>query len=305
MSSRGIIDLRPQARRKPPEGQQSLFVPRSPLPPRKPLPLRARRRRVRALIALLILLALAGLAYGVHYISYLPQFSIQSVTVVGTKDVAPQLIRDYVQTVLDDGSFHFLSSKNVLLYPGGAIEKAVVEYFPRIASVTVSRPSFAATELTVTVTERSEFALWCEDPVRCYQMDEGGFIFAELPAASTTSQYVFHGGVATTTSPVGQRFVAAHLPALVALLIGLGQSGFTPLGATVENDTDFSVPLERGYFLKASFGANADTLVKNLQLVLSSDALRGKESQLDYVDLRFGDRVYYKLKGEAEVTPSQ
>jgi hypothetical protein len=39
-----------------------------------------------------------------------------------------------------------------------------------------------------------------------------------------------------------------------------------------------------------------------LELVLSSDALQGKEGQLEYIDLRFGDRVYYKLRGQEEVT---
>jgi hypothetical protein len=38
-----------------------------------------------------------------------------------------------------------------------------------------------------------------------------------------------------------------------------------------------------------------------LQLVLSSDALTGKESELQYVDLRFGDRVYYKLQGVVQM----
>ena len=43
-------------------------------------------------------------------------------------------------------------------------------------------------------------------------------------------------------------------------------------------------------------------MVRNLQLVLSSNPLNGKASDLQYIDLRFGNRVYYKLKGEAEAT---
>jgi len=40
--------------------------------------------------------------------------------------------------------------------------------------------------------------------------------------------------------------------------------------------------------------------VKNLELVLSSDVLKGKTDALEYVDLRFGNRVYYKLKGQKQ-----
>ena len=267
------------------------------------MPLRARKRRVRAGIVFGILIALAAIAYAVHYVSYLPQFSIQSVTVVGTQNIPPQLVSDYAQTILDDGSYHFLSRKNILLYPRAVLERAIAGYFPRIASASVSRSSLSSTDLTVTVIERQLFALWCASPQECYQMDSGGFIFAQASTtAATSTEYVFSGGVATSTQPIGQTFVPAHLPALVALLTQLSQSGFTPLGATVENYTDFSVPLQSGYFIKASFGEDGGTLVKNLQLVLGSAALQGSVSQLEYVDLRFGDRVYFKLQGQAEST---
>ena len=308
MSSKGVIDLRPRrGGRSPAPGQQPLFAPRpsrAPKETKKPLSLRARRRRVRAAIALAILLVCAGIAWGISYASYLPQFSVGDVTVIGTQNISPQLVQGYVETILQDGSHHFLSRQNIFLYPRAVIEKDVVAFFPRISSATVSRDALLSRDLTISVTERQTFALWCADSAQCYEMDKGGFVFAQSPVASSSTEYVFQGGIATSSSPVGQSFVTAHLPGIVALLTQLGQSGFTPQGATVESDEDFSVPLREGFALKASFGESADTLVKNLQLVLSSSALQGKEQELEYVDLRFGDRVYYKLQGQAEVSGS-
>lgn len=292
--------------RKPPAGQQPLFFlrpSRSSKESKKPLPLRARRRRVRAVIALCALIVCAALAWGVSYVSYLPQFSVGAIEVSGAQDVSPQLIQEYVETILQDGSHHFLSRENIFLYPRALIERGIVASFPRIDSATVSRPSFFSTNLDVVVSERQQFALWCDESANCYHMDTSGFIFAKTSdVASSSAQYVFTGGIATSTNPIGQNFVAAHLPGIVALLTSLGQAGFTPEGAEVESDQDFSVPLREGFSIKASFGENADTLAKNLQLVLSSDALQGKEQNLEYVDLRFGDRVYYKLEGQVEAS---
>ena len=45
------------------------------------------------------------------------------------------------------------------------------------------------------------------------------------------------------------------------------------------------------------FGEDPTILVKNLTLILDSDALRGKENLLEYIDLRFGNRMYYKFSG--------
>ena len=76
----------------------------------------------------------------------------------------------------------------------------------------------------------------------------------------------------------------------------------------MQNEQDFETRLSAlsgsektgGFAVRASFGNDGEAVVKNLQLVLSSDVLRGRESELEYVDLRFGNRVYYKLKGREQ-----
>lgn len=288
------------------------------------MPLRARRRRIRALWALGALLFCGALFYGVSWISYLPQFNVSSISISGAKDINEELIKRSIETVLDDGSYHILSRRNIFLYPRTSLEKTIANSFPLIKSVHIARPSMLATDIVVTIEEREPFARWCpprlagssgeagaEDDARCYFMDDSGFIYAPVGEntstttlqANPTERYIFRGDIASSTdstgspqvSPVGQWFVQAHLPGLLSLLKFLGQAGFTALTAEVENDQDILVRLQEGFLLKASFGADAGTLVKNLQLVLASDVLQGKHESLEYIDLRFGNRVYYKL----------
>lgn len=250
----------------------------------------------------------------VSYLSYRPEVSIQEMTVNGANDVSADAVRTYVQSTLDDGKLHIFSNRNIFLYPRATLEKALITAFPPVKEARMSRPSILATTLTIDIKERRPFALWCpttfltaneEGPASCYRMDDTGFIYIEGQRGSPTiSGYVFAGGIASSTetipvSPIGETFSPTHLPGLVALLDTLGQAGFGAVGATVDNPQDFSVHLSRPYFVKASFGSNPGTLVRDLQLVLSSEALKGKEAQLEYIDLRFGNRVYYKFKGEA------
>jgi cell division septal protein FtsQ len=267
-----------------------------------------RRRRERALVALVALLFVACGAYGISYVSYLPQLTIAQVHVDGTQVVPDSIISAYADTVLYDGTYHFLSRQNIFNYPKQAIARDLVANFPRIASAAVSRPSLFSRTLDVTVTERQPFGLWCTSGAsseQCYVMDDTGFIYAD--AASSTGGYIFSGGIATSTQPIGQTFAPGHVPGLIALFKLLTtQDGLIPTGATVESGQDFAVTLSQGFLLKASYGEDANMLADDLELVLGSDALQGKTNDLEYVDLRFGDRVYYKLKGEdATSTPSQ
>ena len=196
------------------------------------------------------------------------------------------------------------SRSNVLLYPREHIERSLENFFPRIKSAQVSRESLLATAIMVAVEERNPYAQWCAEN-ECYLMDEEGFIFDAVAASATSSilatQYVFRGGLASSSQVIGQRFAAGHLPGILVLLKLLGQGGFSPLGGSIENDQDFVVRFNEGFAMKFSFGQDAQTLTKNLQLVLGSEPLKGKESQLEYIDLRFDNRVYYKLRGETEV----
>lgn len=158
-------------------------------------------------------------------------------------------------------------------------------------------------------------------------MDDKGFIFAKddthstgrifsggLPAgrhgfststASSTSQISpeASSGTAPQANPIGRAFAPGHLPGILAFLDQLSRIGLIPLGVAVDdNGSDFVVPLTQGFAVKASFGQDKNMLVRNLQLILSADALQGKQSDIQYIDLRFGDRAYYKLKSSGAVS---
>jgi cell division septal protein FtsQ len=320
MSSNRIVDLRAKAeptRARRPSG-------RPPEREQKRLPLRTRRRRARTALLFFILLCIALAAYGVHWISYAQQFSIDTVTVIGADTMPTQIVQLFTETELDDGSYHFLSRDNIFLYPKVAIEKGLVASFPRIQSAAVSRPSLFSRSLIVTIAERQSFARWCvslpsaqasSTPAQCFQMDGSGFIFASADASTTAASsfvepYLFSGDLSSqvnpTQSPIGQTFIPGHLPGVLALLTVLQQQdGVTPVAVTVESDQDFSVDLQDGYSLKASFGEDTGTLARNLKLALGSDALAGQQANIEYVDLRFGDKVYYKLKGESATSTAQ
>lgn len=255
-------------------------------------PLRARRRKIRALAALALIVLVGALGEGLSYLSYLPKYSISTVAVAGAKDVPSRLVKAYVETQLDDGGYTLLSRKNIFLYPKNSIAKSIADNFPRIRTVEISRESFLSQTIKVAVEERNPFALWCGGAAECYLMDDTGFIFAESPATSTLG-LVFHGDIAGV-APVGRTFLPKHFADVLQLFKSLREAGFAPTGATAEDGEDLSVSFSEGFVLRATSGSDALALVRNLQLALSADPLRGKVNKLEYVDLRFGNRVYYK-----------
>jgi len=277
-------------------------VSRTVLSQNRKSPLRARRRKLQALAVFILAVLVVGAVKGLSSLSYLPQFTINSISITGTNDVPQKLVRAYVEAKLYDGSYPLLSRDNIFLYPRDDISKSVTSYFPRIRSADISRSSLLAQAIRITIVERQPFARWCSLEEECYLMDDSGFIFAPSSTTTPGASMVFRGGLqldgsdGTAKSPVGQTFLPGHLSDILELFKRLRQAGYAPNGVSVIDEQDFSVSFSEGFALRASLENDAGALVRNLQLALSADPILGKVDELDYIDMRFGNRVYYKFK---------
>ena len=262
--------------------------------------LRERRRKMRLLVAIATLIIAGGAVFGLRALLNLPRLSIESIQIVGAKEVTPETIRVYVDGQIHDGAWHFFSRENIFFYPKRELQKGIPAHFSRIRSADVARTGLFSRELAVKVRERVPLALWCRDGEECFVFDESGFIFAAGDAVAESELLVFRGGLnqQPNESPIRQVFLPDTLKRIVELTERLKEAGFPAAEVAIENDTDFSMWLMKGFSLRGVFSADPSALVRNLQLVLTSDALRAKADQLEYIDMRFGNRVYYKLKGE-------
>src|ERR1700722_9902136 len=101
MSSRNVVDLRKKqpGQRKPPSQPQ--------LPLRtggRVSPVRTRRRRARIIGLCLALAIVVSGALVASYLSYLPRYSIATVTVEGADVVPVDLITSYTESLIYNGS---------------------------------------------------------------------------------------------------------------------------------------------------------------------------------------------------------
>lgn len=295
-----VVDLRPSLQKSPKATERPAQVRRQP--PKRTAPLRMRRRRTRLFVIAGIVLLVMLLIAGIHYIAYRPSLRIQEISVRGTRLQNPSHVETFVRERLRDDSFRYVPLDGIFSYPRAELQAAIPREFPRLHSVRIGRAAIASTRLIINVDERDIFATWCDEvATRCYVFDESGFIFADATAVSERpeSSYTFSGGI--DGDPIGKTFLGGRLHQTMDLLQRLREGRFVPLSVHVDSAEDFSVRLQNGYVIKASFSQDIDTIIHNLELIAVAPAIRGRDAELEYIDLRFGNRVYYKFKGEAAV----
>ena len=243
-----------------------------------------RRRASYAVLAVYGLLTVAVIG-AVAYASRLPQFTIQTVHVSGAQHVSEESVRTVVDEKLD-GSYGLLIPKRLsYVVPAGTLTAAVLDAFPVVQSVLVTRLS--VTELAVEVTERVPYALWCN--AVCYRMDEYGFIFDT--AVATDMHIQFRGG----EHVVGDTFMSGvfhDFSRFVALVSTIARDDVTEVHVS---GTDAFLRLASGGEIRLLTDADfTQTSTMLRALFASSEFQAGKK--LDYVELRFGKNAAVRFK---------
>lgn len=291
-SARNILDIRrknlgeKRSRARAQLRMTPLFSERQPR-------LRARRRKLKLVATLAAIVLGAGAVGGAGYASHTVRLTINDIVVSGVQALSADDVRAKAAETLSGSYFNLFSKRNIFLYPQSALESELASQFPRIETVTVSRAALLAQAITVSIQEREVFALWCEEAT-CFALDRTGFIFA--PHEPRDDLMVFKGGLVFGEEPIGQFVLRGRFADTAQVLSALLNAGFTPHEIRIENDKDFSVLLKEGFVMRLSFESEKEEIVRNAQLALQADAVRGRESELDYIDLRFENKVYYRFK---------
>ena len=250
---------------------------------------RLRDRRT-TIIRLYILFGILGLALvfgGGTYGMWRPEVRVNAITISGADITSPQEITREVEKVLSGTYLRALPKDNIFLISEKEIQKTLLYAFPRLRSVFVEQTSF--TSIEINVSERDPVAMWCSGATTtlCMLSDENGFLFAP----SNEGLIPVYGALAIEAEPLRNTIFAKG----VFLNVYSLSRTFERINLPVSNIV-FRKPDEVVFTLAAG---------PRVEYVLGEEAhiaetfptvLEGIESlsDIDYIDMRFGKRVYIK-----------
>ena len=259
-----------------------------------------RRRRRRAYLrTILIFTAILFILGGIVGLTYLPSLQIEEVVILGQTSVSAADIKDMVERELRGMHLFVFPKRNIFLYPDDAITALLTHAFPKLRSVEVSFHTFRS--IKILVSERDPAALWCgaapQEGGPCYLLDSDGFAFALAPEFSGAA-YVRHFGSLSKAEPLRSQFLNPEaFRSLSSLVRALGAaSGDEPEMVVVEGG-DIRLSFIEGYEARFALADAPEEIVKRLTLAFEAEPLKSiSHSRFSYIDLRFGNRLYYKLK---------
>lgn len=293
---------------------------------RKPLILRSsklakRRRRVLYIKVAAIVFVVASFVGVPAYLLSQPEVTIHQISISGNEIVPTRALEALAWKELKGKYAYVYPRSNSFIFPRSSIEASVLESYKRIKNARVSFDSF--TSIHLQVEERTPFALWCRESIElvnvseiatsteestsvgldehtsCYFLDREGFIFSEAPRFTGTVYFVYEGAV-NEDDPVGVQFIPEEeFTQLTFLVDALRASDAYAVKLAHTDDGDFELILKEGGKLIFGGEQSLSLVLDNFNTALTSDTFSERSvDEVEYIDLRFGNRVYYKFKEE-------
>lgn len=263
------------------------------------LKLKKHRRNVFLNKIFLFILALLAVFAGLVYVSRLSSLNISSVEIIGNKITDTETIKTAVQKEIMGNYLWFFPKTNILFYPKNDIKRELNIQVKRLKDINLSIKNNKILE--VSVTEREAKYLWCNLVVglpseeKCSFMDEDGFIFDEAPYFSGEVYFKFYGSLSQV-----------NFEKLILFKKTLETIEIKPTALRIEENGDIKIFLSAlnktptGSYIILKADSDFQKVAENLEIALGTEPLlsdfKNKYSSLLYIDLRFGNKVYYKFK---------
>ena len=235
---------------------------------------------------------------------YLYLFPHRNILLYPRASIEDALLEKFLRLKSVDADIVGLNNIRISVVEREAVGVTCQSHFgsPRIEAG-LPRPDGAGAEVDFLAEVSDEIG----DAETCYYLDENGYIFAQAPVFSGSSLFVYRREGSKSIN-VGKYFLQPRaFSQLFGLKQGLEELGLSPSALiTSIQDTDvyarhFTYQLSGGTELVFSADVEEfETELQNLQAILASSEFEeesgGDISTIEYIDLRFGNKVFYRLE---------
>lgn len=235
-------------------------------------------------LAILILVVLGGVFYFLVFSSF---FQIKEIEISGNQKVSGENLEDFISNQVNKKIIFFIS-RSIFLIKSRKIREKVLEEFPQIREASLKR-SFPDI-IKVEIKERAPIGIWCQGD-DCFNFDENGVIFEK---GEGKLELTIKNDVSKRQVFLGEKAIEEkHLEAILEIQKELRENFKIDVREFILAEGEkLIVKTSEDWEIYFNAKENISDQIFNLSLVLKEKIPPEKRKNLEYIDLRFGSRVF-------------
>jgi len=259
------------------------------------------RRKRLILKAIVVGVIFAAIFAGVVAFFRIPYLQVDKIEISGNNLINSDDLIKKIKTNLEGKYFGLFPKANIFIIPKDKISAELPENFKRIKKISLDKKYFGA--IAVKIDERNNAVLFCEKE-DCAYADEKGFVFEKAPYFSgavflkLVEQRNSDSGenAKTIDEYLGTSFIAESEFKKILEFDGLiNKIGGGVSEVVLKKENIYEFYMNEGWKIILNDKNEPQSAYLNLITALEAN-IKDKRPKLDYIDLRLGNKIYFKYK---------
>ncbi len=236
---------------------------------------------------LLLITVFLFLIYSFFFNSFL---SINNIIVEGSE----RNIQDKIENIVSENSqklFFSFPINSIFAISPSVIKKEIKSEIIKIEEVSLKR--IFPNTIKVVVQERDSVAIWCKvDRRMCYNIDKKGVVYEEVQLKG--DEVVFFKSSAEDTA-LGENIISKdEIKVMFDISLTMKNNDEIISFFNFTNRSVLEVFMFNGWKVYFLLDNSFERQLENIDIIFKQEVKNDQRKDLDYIDMRYGDRIYYK-----------
>lgn len=256
----------------------------------------AQRRRTRKFFWKFLIIFLAIIFFAGAVFLLRANFSqIKNFEISGAEAIPPEEVVKSASNFISGNGLLVIPRSNIFLLNKEKLANEILRSFPRIQSAEIEK-NFFRRSISISISERKADFLWCSYSNECFFMSQSGLIFEKIsdPNFDLNSKMIFRGKI--EGDPLMKNFASPEsMKGFSDFIKILGNNGIQTSEINFESVDKAVAETGSGKIFFNPDETDLTASATNAALLLKEVLDKNPETRFEYIDTRFGNKIFYKL----------
>lgn len=228
--------------------------------------------------------------------------AVTKIEIQGTSEIVQEDLKKTIEERISRKYFDSISANNIALIKKNLLKKELKDSFRGIEDIKIVKV-FPDT-LLFTVYERRPGLVFGSGE-RYFMVDKKGYVYDDNVSDSTREKYPVLTDLSASSVNLEENIIKEGY---ISYVTSIREKIKSSLGIDIENcvetpsivSSDIRIRTQEGWRIFFSIDIELDKEIKMLEAVLSNNIDPAQRSNLEYIDLRVDNKVFYKFREGAQ-----